>query len=74
MGLEGFILFLIISVVREDGRAGHRLHVNGCILGVFVPKGGAIILVLRDNHNPDDIYSGMPVTPRIHRLKNRSDL
>ncbi len=56
MGLEDRKLFLVISVVGKDGSMGHRLHVNGCILGVFVPKGGVIFLVLGDNHNPDDIY------------------
>jgi hypothetical protein len=56
MGLESLILFLIISVVGKDGSMGHRLHVNRHIPGVFVPKGRVIVLILRDNHNPDDIY------------------
>ncbi len=56
MGLEGLEIFVEISIVREDRSAGSRLHVNGGIVGVFVPKGGVILLVLRNSHNPDDIH------------------
>jgi hypothetical protein len=34
---------------------GYCLHVNGGILGVFVPKRGIVFLFLRDKRNPDDI-------------------
>ncbi len=56
IGLKGLEFFVEISFVREDRSAGHRLHVNGGIIGVFVPKNGVILLVLRDKHNPDDIH------------------
>jgi hypothetical protein len=35
---------------------GYRLHVNGGILGVFVPYRGIVFLILGDKRNPDDIH------------------
>jgi hypothetical protein len=48
--------FVEISFVGEDRITGICLHVNGGILGFFFPKGGVVFLVLRDEHNPDDIH------------------
>ncbi len=57
IGLEVLRVFVIdISIVGEDRSADCRLHVNGGILGVFVPKRGVVFLFLRDEHNPDDIH------------------
>jgi hypothetical protein len=49
-------LVVDISFVGEDRSTGCCLHVNGGILGVFVPKRGVFFLLLRDEHNPDDIH------------------
>jgi hypothetical protein len=55
--LEVLGVFLVdIGLVREDRSTGYCLHVNGGILGVFVPKRGIVFLFLRDKHNPDDIH------------------
>ncbi len=35
---------------------GYHLHVNGGILGVFIPKRGIVFFLLRGKHNPDDIH------------------
>ncbi len=56
MGLEGIVVLVIIGIIRKDRSAGLCLHVNGYILGIFVLKGRVIVLVLRDNPNPDDIH------------------
>jgi hypothetical protein len=56
MGLKGLEFLVEMSIVREDRSAGHHLHVNGGIVGVFFPQKGGISLVLRDKHNPDDIH------------------
>jgi hypothetical protein len=57
MGLKvARVLSVNISVVGEDWGMGYHLHVNGGILGLFVPKRGIVILILRDKHNSDDIY------------------
>jgi hypothetical protein len=45
-----------ISIVGEDWGTGYRLHANGGILGLFVPKGGILFLILRDKRNPDNIH------------------
>ncbi len=56
MGLEVLrVLVIDISLIREDWCTGYRLHVNGGILGVFVPYRGIVFLILGDKHNPDDI-------------------
>jgi hypothetical protein len=57
MGLEvARVLSVNISVVGEDWGAGYHLHVNGGILGLFVPKREIVILILRDKRNSDDIH------------------
>ncbi len=57
ISLEVLGVFLVdISLVKEDRGTGYRLHVNGGILGVFVPKRGIIFLFLTDKRNPDDIH------------------
>ncbi len=65
MGLEGArVLFVNISVIGEDWGAGYHLHVNGGILGLFIPKRGIVILILRDKRILMTYTSGTPVTPR----------
>ncbi len=57
MGLKVLGVFVVdISIVGEDWSMGCRLHANGGIIGVFVPKRGIVFLFLRDKHNPDDIH------------------
>jgi hypothetical protein len=50
------VLPVNISLVGEDWGAGYRLHVNGGILGLFVPKRGIVFLILRNKRNPEDIH------------------
>jgi hypothetical protein len=76
MGLKvARVLSINISVVGEDWGAGYHLHVNGGILGLFVPKRGIVILILRDKRNSDDIHkwhtSNTPSRPkRVLTLSN----
>ncbi len=57
MGLKvARVLSIHISNVGEDWGAGYHLHVNGGILGLFIPKRGVIILILWDKCNSDDIH------------------
>ncbi len=65
--------FTLVLRFVKDGSAGHHLHVNRCILGVFVPKGRFIVLVLRNNHNPDDIYK-WHISHATHAGQNVLDL
>jgi hypothetical protein len=79
MGLEGIIVLAVIGVFRKERSAGHFLHVSRSILGVLLPKGWVIILVLKDDHSPDDInkwdthhtrYMGKKV---LYLVKEESD-
>jgi hypothetical protein len=55
MGLKGIVVLAVIGIVRKERSAGYCLHVSRSILGVLLPKGWVIILVLMEDHSPDNI-------------------
>jgi hypothetical protein len=55
MGLEGIVVLFVIGIIRKDRSVGPSHHVSGGILGVLLLKGRVIVLILRDEQNPDEI-------------------
>jgi hypothetical protein len=83
MGLKGIVFLIVIGVIRKGRGAGGHLHVNRGILGVLLPKGRVIILVLRDEQESNDIdkwdachatYMGQEVLCLVKDLRGRGSI
>jgi hypothetical protein len=61
---QGSRILRRISFVGEDRGTGHRLHVNGGMIGVFVPKGGSFFLSSGTSTTLMTYTSGTPTMPR----------
>jgi hypothetical protein len=83
MGLKVFVFYVIIGVVGKNWSAGSHLHVSQGILGVLLPKGRVIILILRAEQNSNDIvkwdaryatYKGQEVLHLVEDLCGRGSI